>query len=76
MSQVMFTVHHCRLDGFDARNYLSQVGEGSVGTGDHLKESDARVQSPAVNQRVATPRMLANVAPGLGVVEFLLVSIF
>lgn len=76
VSQVGFTVHRRRFDGLDARNYLSQVGEGSVGTRDHLKESHAHIQSTAgVTGHPERKGMLADVAPGLGVVEFLLMSI-
>lgn len=38
----MFTGHRCRFDGLDARDDLGQVGEGGVGTGEHLKQSDGQ----------------------------------
>lgn len=40
----MFTVRRCRFDGLDARDDLGQVGEGRVGTGEHLKQSDGQFQ--------------------------------
>lgn len=47
----MFTVRRCGFDGLDARDDLGQVGEGRVGTGEHLEQSDGQFLlhfSPAV----------------------------
>lgn len=44
VSQVVFTVRRRGFDGLDARDDLSQVGEGRVGTGEHLEQSDGQFQ--------------------------------
>lgn len=34
-----FTIHHGGFDGLDAGHDLGQVGEGGVGTRDHLEDT-------------------------------------